>query len=171
MRASEFGACKASVLGRDGYLVFARRIRVETRGSTLFRQTRVARNGRRFDLDKLYKFRAMYVDAESRLPEPMKRNEMAGNVFKMHDNPRITPFGRIPRRHHLDELLQFWNVLKGDMSLVGTRPPTSAEVALYHRIIGARRLSMAPGSPDFGNCAAMAKSATLNKSSGWTAHI
>jgi lipopolysaccharide/colanic/teichoic acid biosynthesis glycosyltransferase len=123
------------------YLVYARRIRRETEGSVLFKQTRVGRNGRLFTL---YKFRTMHATAEDRLCELTEYNEMTGHIFKMRDDPRVTPLGRILRRHYLDELPQFWNVLRGEMSLVGTRPPTPNEVANYsahHQ----RRLSMKPG--------------------------
>jgi exopolysaccharide biosynthesis polyprenyl glycosylphosphotransferase len=123
------------------YAAYARRIRRETRGSVFFKQTRVGRNGRLFTL---YKFRTMFVDAESQLPELLKQNEMKGHIFKIRDDPRVAPLGGILRRHHIDELPQFWNVLRGEMSLVGTRPPTCTEVAEYsphHR----RRLSMKPG--------------------------
>jgi exopolysaccharide biosynthesis polyprenyl glycosylphosphotransferase len=123
------------------YLWLSRGIRRETEGSVLFTQTRVGRNGRRF---KLFKFRTMHVTAEDQLGELLKQNQMSGHVFKMKDDPRVTPLGRAMRRRYLDELPQFWNVLKGEMSLVGTRPPTCAEVANYsahHR----RRLSMKPG--------------------------
>jgi lipopolysaccharide/colanic/teichoic acid biosynthesis glycosyltransferase len=101
----------------------------------------VGRNGRRF---KLFKFRTMHVTAEDQLRGLLKQNQMSGHVFKMKNDPRVTPLGRAMRRRYLDELPQFWNVLKGQMSLVGTRPPTCAEVANYsahHR----RRLSMKPG--------------------------
>ncbi|MGD0291513.1 MAG: exopolysaccharide biosynthesis polyprenyl glycosylphosphotransferase [Candidatus Binataceae bacterium] len=123
------------------YAICALRIRRETHGDVFFKQTRVGRNGRLFTL---YKLRTMYVDAEYRLPELLKRNEMKGHIFKMREDPRVTQLGRILRRHHIDELPQFWNVLRGDMSLVGTRPPTCSEVSQYephHR----RRLSMKPG--------------------------
>ncbi len=123
------------------YLWYARRILGESLGPVLFAQTRVGRNGRRFTL---YKFRTMYMDAEARRGELLKANEMRGAVFKIRDDPRITAVGKRLRACHLDELPQFWNVLRGEMSLVGTRPPTEDEVACYqphHR----RRLSMKPG--------------------------
>jgi lipopolysaccharide/colanic/teichoic acid biosynthesis glycosyltransferase len=123
------------------WLVFARRIRQQSGGSVLFKQIRVGRNGRRFEL---YKFRTMYVSAEDQLAELAGLNEMTGHIFKICDDPRITPIGRFLRRHYIDELPQFWNVLRGDMSLVGTRPPLPREVAKYsahHQ----RRLSMKPG--------------------------
>jgi exopolysaccharide biosynthesis polyprenyl glycosylphosphotransferase len=123
------------------YLLCAPRIRRESHGSVFFKQTRVGRNGRLFTL---YKFRTMCVDAELRLSELLHKNEMKGHIFKMRDDPRVTPFGVTLRRRHIDELPQFWNVLRGDMSLVGTRPPTPAEVCRYatrHR----RRLSIKPG--------------------------
>ena len=123
------------------YVVFARRIKRETKGSVIFRQTRVGRNGRLFTV---YKFRTMQVWAEKRQNELLKHNEMTGHMFKIRDDPRVTPLGRILRKLYIDELPQFWNVFKGEMSLVGTRPPTPSEVACYephHQ----RRLSMKPG--------------------------
>jgi lipopolysaccharide/colanic/teichoic acid biosynthesis glycosyltransferase len=123
------------------YVVFARRIKRETRGSVIFRQTRVGRNGRLFTL---YKFRTMDSTAEKQHEELLQQNEMKGHIFKIRDDPRITPLGRTLRRLYIDELPQFWNVFKGEMSLVGTRPPTPSEVACYephHQ----RRLSMKPG--------------------------
>jgi exopolysaccharide biosynthesis polyprenyl glycosylphosphotransferase len=113
----------------------------ESAASSLFAQTRVGQNGRRFTL---YKLRTMHKDAERRLAELMAQNEMQGHMFKLKDDPRVTATGRYLRERHLDELPQFWNVLRGDMSLVGTRPPTASEVELYdshHH----RRLSIKPG--------------------------
>ncbi|MBM4055278.1 MAG: sugar transferase [Planctomycetes bacterium] len=106
-----------------------------------FTQERSSLNGRIF---KLYKFRTMIVDAEKKLAELLKNNEMRGPVFKMENDPRVTKIGRILRKYSIDEFPQFWNVFKGDMSLVGPRPPIPMEVDKYepwHR----RRLSMRPG--------------------------
>jgi lipopolysaccharide/colanic/teichoic acid biosynthesis glycosyltransferase len=112
-----------------------------TPGSVLFRQTRVGLNGRLF---QMLKFRSMYSGSEHGLQELKSHNEMTGPVFKMRDDPRVTPFGRFMRRFSLDELPQLWNVLMGDMSLVGPRPPIPGEVGLYARR-SRRRLSMRPG--------------------------
>jgi len=110
-------------------------------GGVLFRQTRCGLNGRRFTL---YKFRTMTADAEERLAELQHLNEMDGPVFKVRDDPRVTRVGRVLRKFSLDELPQLWNVLRGDMSLVGPRPPIPEEVARYERW-QRRRLSMKPG--------------------------
>ncbi|MEG0565785.1 MAG: sugar transferase, partial [Hungatella sp.] len=95
-------------------------IKLESPGPVFFSQKRVGRNGRYF---KLYKFRSMYRDAEARKQELMQYNEMQGLLFKMRDDPRVTKIGSFLRKTSIDELPQFLNVLKGDMSLVGTRPP------------------------------------------------
>lgn len=116
-------------------------IKLESPGPIFFSQKRVGRNGRIF---KIYKFRSMYVDAEERKKELLEKNEMSGFMFKMENDPRITKVGKFIRKTSLDELPQFWNVLKGDMSLVGTRPPTVDEFEQYegyHK----QRLSMTPG--------------------------
>ena len=116
-------------------------IYIESPGPIIFKQTRIGKNGRRF---KIYKFRSMYMDAEERKKELMKQNEMNGLMFKMKDDPRITKVGKFIRKTSLDEFPQFFNVLKGDMSLVGTRPPTEDEFLQYeehHK----RRLSLKPG--------------------------
>lgn len=116
-------------------------IKIESSGPLFFSQKRVGRNGRIF---KIYKFRSMYSDAEQRKKELMEKNEMNGLMFKMENDPRITKVGKFIRKTSLDELPQFWNVLKGDMSLVGTRPPTVDEFEHYegyHK----QRLSMTPG--------------------------
>lgn len=112
-----------------------------TPGPIFFIQKRVGLNGRRF---LMAKFRTMYKDSEQRRAEYNLKNEMKGPVFKMKDDPRITPVGRFLRKYSLDELPQFWSVLLGDMSMVGPRPPIPTEVELYQGW-QRRRLSMRPG--------------------------
>lgn len=111
-------------------------------GPVFFRQTRFGLHGREF---KMLKFRSMCVDAEARLKDLLAKNEKKeGITFKMKDDPRITKIGRIIRKSSLDELPQFWNVLVGEMSIVGPRPPVKREVELYeqrHR----RRFNVKPG--------------------------
>jgi lipopolysaccharide/colanic/teichoic acid biosynthesis glycosyltransferase len=116
-------------------------IRLSSQGGVLFRQTRCGLYGRRFTL---YKFRTMVEGAEDRLAELQHLNEMDGPVFKSRRDPRVTRLGRLLRKFSLDELPQLWNVLRGDMSLVGPRPPIPEEVARYERW-QRRRLSMKPG--------------------------
>jgi len=116
-------------------------IRGTSPGPVVFRQKRVGRNGRLFTL---YKLRTMRSDAESLKDALMSRNEADGPVFKIKNDPRVTPVGRVLRKLSIDELPQLWNVLRGDMSLVGPRPPLPAEVAKYERW-QRRRLSMRPG--------------------------
>ncbi len=116
-------------------------VRRSSPGPVLFRQTRVGLYGRRFGV---LKFRTMYEDAEERLADLQDLNEMDGPVFKMKDDPRITPIGKRLRKWSLDELPQLWNVLRGEMSLVGPRPPLPSEVAQYSTM-ERRRLSMRPG--------------------------
>ena len=123
------------------FLFIAPAIRLDSPGPVLFSQTRVGKNARRF---RIYKFRSMYVDAEERKKELESQNEMSGLMFKMKDDPRITKVGHFLRKTSLDEFPQFWNVLKGDMSLVGTRPPTESEFEQYNEHYR-RRLSMTPG--------------------------
>jgi exopolysaccharide biosynthesis polyprenyl glycosylphosphotransferase len=123
------------------YIVCAPFIKLTSPGGALFKHTRVGQNGRLF---VLYKFRTMRSDAEAHRAALAGANAMRGHVFKMRKDPRVTRVGRVLRRLYLDELPQFWNVLKGDMSLVGPRPPLPEEVAAYatyHR----RRLSVRPG--------------------------
>ena len=116
-------------------------LKLESPGPLFFKQKRVGLNGRIFEI---YKLRSMYTDAEKRKKELMAQNEMNGLMFKMTDDPRITKVGKFIRKTSIDELPQFWNVLRGEMSLVGTRPPTVDEYDRYeshHK----RRLSMKPG--------------------------
>lgn len=114
---------------------------LESPGPLIFKQKRVGVNGRTFDF---YKFRSMYADAEERKKELMAQNEMSGLMFKMENDPRITKVGAFIRKTSIDELPQFWNVLKGDMSLVGTRPPTVDEYQQYN-YYQKRRISFRPG--------------------------
>ncbi len=122
-------------------LAFAIIIKLTSPGAAIFKQGRCGLYGREFTL---YKFRSMIADAEQRRAELDAANEMDGPVFKMKDDPRVTRFGRLLRRYSLDELPQLWNVLKGDMSLIGPRPPLPSEVRQYERW-QRRRLSMRPG--------------------------
>jgi exopolysaccharide biosynthesis polyprenyl glycosylphosphotransferase len=135
------GAIVGLIICAVAWLLFGWRLKRETLGSTFFRQHRVGQNGRCFTL---YKFRTMFRDAEDRLIELRAQNQMQGPMFKLEHDPRVTVTGQRLRRRHLDELPQFWNVLKGEMSLVGTRPPTEDEVREYESHHH-RRLSMKPG--------------------------
>ena len=106
-----------------------------------FKQIRCGKHGRPF---RMWKLRSMVPTPRRARPSLILENEMDGPVFKMKDDPRVTPVGRYLRRWSLDELPQFWNVLRGDMSLVGPRPPVPHEVAEYETF-DRRRLSMRPG--------------------------
>ncbi len=123
------------------FIVLGPIIKIQSPGPVFFSQKRVGRNGRIFNM---YKFRSMYADAEKRKAELMEKNEMNGLMFKIEKDPRITPIGRFMRKTSLDEFPQFYNILTGDMSLVGTRPPTLDEFNKYsfsHK----KRLSFRPG--------------------------
>ena len=136
------------VAGAFGFLVFLMlypvvglAIKLDSAGPVMFKQRRLGLHGRQFNL---YKFRSMTEDAESKKAELVPKSEMAGPIFKMENDPRITRVGRFLRKTSLDEFPQFINVLRGEMSLVGTRPPTPDEVQQYkdwHR----RRISIKPG--------------------------
>lgn len=135
------GALVGSLITVFLYPFIAIAIKAESKGPVLFKQKRVGRNGRVFSI---YKFRSMYMDAEERKKELEAQNEMNGLMFKMDNDPRITKVGAFLRKTSLDELPQFFNILKGDMSLVGTRPPTVDEYERYN-FHYKRRLSMTPG--------------------------
>lgn len=123
------------------FLIISVLIKMTSKGAVFFKQIRCGLNGREF---VLYKFRTMDEDAEERLAELRRYNEMDGPVFKMKNDPRLTKVGAFLRKTSLDELPQLWNVFKGNMSIVGPRPPIPNEVNKYepwHR----RRLSMRPG--------------------------
>jgi exopolysaccharide biosynthesis polyprenyl glycosylphosphotransferase len=135
------GSAIALVLLSPVLLLLAILVRATSSGPVLFRQERVGLHGRSFNV---LKFRSMCADAEDQLEDLRHQNEINGHAFKLENDPRITPVGRFLRRTSSDELPQFWNVLMGQMSLVGPRPPLPGEVAKYdiwHR----RRLSMKPG--------------------------
>ena len=136
-----FGASVGLLLTALAFPFIAPAIKFSDPGPIFFSQERVGESGRLF---RCWKFRSMYTDAEERKKDLMAQNEMSGAIFKIKNDPRIFPFGHFLRKTSLDELPQFWNVFKGEMSLVGTRPPTPAEVDEYqdwHR----RRISIKPG--------------------------
>lgn len=135
------GGLVGSILSLPIIALVAIPLLMESPGGLIFKQKRVGLNGRFF---YIYKLRSMYQDAEARQKELEANNTMKGGMFKMDDDPRITKVGKFIRKYSIDELPQFFNVLKGDMSLVGTRPPTVNEFKEYkdhHK----RRLSMKPG--------------------------
>jgi exopolysaccharide biosynthesis polyprenyl glycosylphosphotransferase len=136
-----FGALALLLLLSPVLLVTALLVKLTSKGPVFFVSERVGLCGRVFPF---YKFRSMYVDAEERLAELQARNEREGPIFKMRDDPRITPFGRFMRKFSLDELPQLWNVFVGHMSLVGPRPPLPREVAKYDDYM-LERLSVRPG--------------------------
>ena len=123
------------------YIILAPIIKKQSPGPVFFSQDRVGKNGKVF---KMYKFRSMYMDAEERKKELMDQNQMQGLMFKMDNDPRIMPIGRFIRKASIDEFPQFWNILKGDMSLVGTRPPTLDEYKQYSPY-HLSRLAIKPG--------------------------
>lgn len=135
------GSLVALLLLSPVFAVLAALVKLEDGGPVFFVQERSGLYGRRFPM---LKFRSMVVDAEAKKAALEAQNEMSGPVFKMKVDPRVTRIGRFIRRTSLDEIPQFWNVLRGEMSLVGPRPPIPAEVARYERW-QMRRLSMKPG--------------------------
>ena len=122
-------------------LIVAAAIMIDSPGNPIFVQERVGRGGKVF---RFYKFRSMVPNAESMLDDLLKYNEMEGPAFKMKDDPRITRVGRFIRKSSIDELPQLWNILKGDMSIVGPRPPLPREVAQYDEY-QLQRLYVTPG--------------------------
>lgn len=113
----------------------------DAKAPVFFSQTRIGKNGKKFNM---YKFRSMYIDAEDKLVELLKYNEVEGAMFKMKDDPRVTKIGKFIRKTSIDELPQLVNVLKGDMSLVGPRPPLEREVKEYSTY-DKQRLLIKPG--------------------------
>ena len=132
----------AILIGSPVFLITAVLVKLSSPGPIIFSQVRVGKYGRHF---KFYKFRSMYIDAEARKAELMKHNESGdGVIFKMKCDPRITPVGRFIRKFSIDELPQLFNVLLGDMSLVGPRPPLPSEVRTYS-LDERKRLNVTPG--------------------------
>jgi anti-anti-sigma factor len=123
------------------FIPIALAIKLDSPGPIFFGQTRLGWMGKRFTI---WKFRSMYIDAEERKKELLAQNQADGKTFKMENDPRITKVGRFLRKTSLDELPQFWNVVKGEMSLVGTRPPTPNEVDIYE-VPEWKRLDVKPG--------------------------
>lgn len=122
-------------------LVIAILIYLEDKGPVIYSQTRIGKDGRAF---KLYKFRSMCVDADERLRDLQKLNERDGPVFKIRDDPRVTKIGKFIRKTCIDELPQLVNIIKGDMSIVGPRPPLPNEVEQYNSY-QKQRLLVVPG--------------------------
>ncbi len=135
------GSLVGLVLTGVAFLVFGALIKIQSPGPVFYSQTRIGRGGRRF---KFYKFRTMVVGADAMKQDLMEENEMDGHMFKMEEDPRVFPVGRFMRKFSIDELPQFWNVLIGDMSLVGTRPPTEDEFEQYE-LHHKARLGIRPG--------------------------
>ena len=141
-------------------LIISIAIKLDSPGPVLFRQERVGMNGRRF---KMLKFRSMCIDAEEKKKELEDKNQMNNKLmFKIEDDPRITRVGRVIRKYSLDELPQFFNVFIGEMSMVGTRPPTLEEVAQYD-ITHWRRLSIKPGITGMWQTSGRSKITDLEK--------
>lgn len=135
------GAVVGLLLASPIILLAAIAIKIESRGPVIFKQVRSGINGRSFDL---YKFRTMCRDAEKKKSELRELNEMSGPVFKIRSDPRVTRVGRLLRKYSIDEIPQFVNVLRGDMSLVGPRPPLPSEVSRFEPW-QRRKLSVKPG--------------------------
>ena len=135
------GAGSGLLLLSPVIVIVACAIKFTSKGPIFFSQKRVGKNGELFDM---YKFRSMVVNAEELKEKLAHQNEMSGPMFKMKDDPRVTKVGKFIRKTSLDELPQLWNVLKGDMSLVGPRPSLHKEVVQFEKWMY-RRLSVKPG--------------------------
>ena len=136
------GSLAAIILLLPLFTIVAIWIKLDSPGPLIYRQVRIGQYGRPF---YFYKFRSMYTDSEARRTALERENESAdGVIFKMKNDPRITPCGRFIRKYSIDEAPQFFNVLLGDMSLVGPRPPLPAEVAQYS-LNDRKRLDILPG--------------------------
>jgi len=140
--ADRVGAAIGLIVLSPVFLAVAIGIRLTSPGPVVFRQQRAGLHGQPFTM---LKFRTMSNDAEQRKADLMELNEMEGPVFKIENDPRVTPLGRFLRRTSIDEFPQLWNVLRGEMSLVGPRPLPVGEVAMFESTVHRRRLSMKPG--------------------------
>ena len=140
-----FSGCVLAVIAIPS-LVLAAAIRLESEGNPFYSQIRVGQTHRDGSLStfRMWKFRSMYKDADERLAELKGRNEIAGAMFKMRDDPRVTKIGKFIRKHSIDEFPQFLNVFLGQMSVVGPRPPLPNEVAEYTEF-DLQRLAVKPG--------------------------
>ncbi len=138
----------ALVLLSPVFLITAIAIRVEDGGKAIYTQTRLTKGGKPF---KMYKFRSMCVDAESQLDSLMDLNEVNGPAFKITDDPRITKVGHFIRKTSIDELPQLLNIIKGDMSIIGPRPPLPREVEQYNPY-QLHRLDVKTGLACFHEC-------------------
>lgn len=123
------------------FIILAIKIKAEDGGPVFYSQIRIGKDEKPF---RIYKFRSMVVNAEKMKKDLLEKNEVEGAMFKMHDDPRITKVGKFIRAHSLDELPQLWNVLIGNMSLVGPRPPLPKEVEMYSEY-DKQRLLVKPG--------------------------
>ena len=131
------------------FIIIAILIKLENpKGQVFFSQIRIGHNGKEF---KMYKFRSMIHDAESQLASLLKHNEVSGAMFKMKDDPRITKIGKFIRKTSIDELPQLYNVLKGEMSVVGPRPPLRRELQMYTPY-QTQRLLVTPGCTGLWQC-------------------
>lgn len=140
-----FSGCALAVIAIPS-LVLATAIRLESEGNPFYSQIRVGQTHRDGSLStfRMWKFRSMYRDADERLAELREQNEIAGAMFKMREDPRVTKIGRFIRKHSIDEFPQFLNVFLGQMSVVGPRPPLPNEVAEYTEY-DLQRLAVKPG--------------------------
>ena len=140
-----FSGCVLAVIAIPS-LLLAAAIRLESEGNPFYSQIRVGQTHRDGSLStfRMWKFRSMYRDADERLAELKEQNEIAGAMFKMREDPRVTRIGRFIRKHSIDEFPQFLNVFLGQMSVVGPRPPLPNEVAEYTEF-DLRRLAVKPG--------------------------
>ena len=140
-----FSGCVLAVIALPS-LVLAAAIRLESEGNPFYSQIRVGQTHRDGSLStfRMWKFRSMYKDADERLAELKGQNEIAGAMFKMREDPRVTKIGKFIRKHSIDEFPQFLNVFLGQMSVVGPRPPLPNEVAEYTEY-DLQRLAVKPG--------------------------